>query len=285
MEPYRSAGLCCPICADTPLREFQGRLICDECHGMLLDGEDLAKACGDLINKDITLEFTEAKPTAHVCPKCESALSSCEVRFAPVRVKANVLRCERDGVWLISGMLAGIFALLGRKTRGVFGSRSYDPGGPPVPGFSAAPTTAGLRISEWRTRPRRREPTLTPINAYRDQCLACPACTTTELKFYGDRYACAQCAGTFVQNAAFEAMAMDVSNEVFQLPPPAGTAGSRACPVCNEAMVVEDFDRVPIDRCAAHGIWFDANELAIALERASGQFEHGWRAWIRRVFA
>ena len=125
---------------------------------------------------------------------------------------------------------------------------------------------------------------LTPINAYADRTLACPVCTTTELAFFGDRYACAQCTGTFVQNAAFEAMAMDIANHFFELPPATGEPGPRACPVCSTPMLVETLDAVPIDRCGAHGIWFDGNELTVALERASGQFQHGWRAWLRRVF-
>jgi len=213
----------------------------------------------------------------------------CDVAFRPLSAKADVLRCDRDGLWFSGGLLAGVFALLGRKARGVIGYPQFqDPiamglDGLPVVRHGSA--TSGLRISEWRTRPRRREPTLTPINAYRDQRLPCPACTTTELAFYGDRYACKQCSGTFVQNAAFEAMAMDVAKDLFQLPPVAGEPGPRACPVCSQPMAVDKLEQVDIDRCAAHGIWFDANELTVALERASGQFEHGIRAWLKRVFA
>jgi hypothetical protein len=96
---------------------------------------------------------------------------------------------------------------------------------------------------------------------------------------------CAQCAGTFVQNAAFEAMAQDISNDYFELPAPTGEPGPRACPVCAQAMVVDAVEKVAIDRCAAHGIWFDANELSVALERASGQFDRGIRGWLRRIFA
>jgi len=272
-----------------PLREFQGRLICDECQGMLTDDDDLAKACGDLVSKDITLAFADGKPTTHICPKCERPLARCDVAFRPLAAKADVLRCDRDGVWLERGLLAGVFALLGRKARGVIGYPQFQE--PITTGLDGLPTSrhgsasAGLRISEWRTRPRRRAQTLTPINAYGDQRLACPACMTSELKFYGDRYACVQCSGTFVQNAAFEAMAMDIAKQYFELPPPAGEPGPRACPVCSQAMLVDALDKVPIDRCAAHGIWFDANELTVALERTSGQFEHGIRAWLKRVFA
>ena len=289
MEPYRTAGLRCPQCPEMSLREFHERLICDECEGMLIEEADLVAACSDLVSEGLTISFSDVARTTSACPQCERPLDSCVVAFAPIRVTADVLRCDRHGLWFKRGVLAAVFALLGRKKTGIVGYPHY--AGPSTIGLDGlpvsrhGPATGGLRISEWRTRPRRREPTLTPINAYRDQPLPCPICKTTELRFYGDRYACSQCAGMFVQNAAFEAMAMDISQELFQLPPPAGTAGSRACPVCAEAMLVDKLDGVELDRCATHGIWFDASELSVALERASGQFETGWRAWLKRVFA
>jgi Zn-finger nucleic acid-binding protein len=289
MQPYRTAGLRCPNCPEMPLREYQERLICDECQGMLIDDDDLAKACSDLVNKDIKLEFGAPVATTKICPTCERSLEQVEVTFAPVRAKAEVLRCDRDGLWFKGGLLAATFALLGRKVHGIIGYPQFQ-SVPRATGIESgssvrAPATAGLRISEWHNRPRRRAKTLTPINAYGDQRLACPVCGTTELTFFGDRYACAQCTGTFVQNAAFEAMAMDIAKAFFQLPAPTGTVGPRGCPVCVEPMVVEQLEGVAIDRCSAHGIWFDANELTVALEHASGQFEHGWRAWLKRVFA
>ncbi|HEY5922021.1 MAG TPA: zf-TFIIB domain-containing protein [Kofleriaceae bacterium] len=285
MEPYRTTGWRCPQCPEMPLREFQARLICDECQGMLIEEDDLVAACSDLVSEALTIAFSDVARTASACPHCERPLDSCVVTFAPIHVTADVLRCDRHGLWFKGGVLAAVFALLGRKKTGLIGYPQYsDPISIVLEGRHR-PATSGLRIGEWRTRPRRREPTLTPINAYRDQPLPCPVCKTTELKFYGDRYACAQCTGTFVQNAAFEAMAMDISHELFQLPPPAGSPGARACPVCTEAMLADQLDGVELDRCAAHGIWFDANELSAALARASGQFDTGWRAWLRRVFS
>ena len=48
---------------------------------------------------------------------------------------------------------------------------------------------------------------------------------------------------------------------------------------------LEDIERVPIDRCAEHGLWFDPSELLVMLERASGQFEpRGVRAWLEKLF-
>jgi Zn-finger nucleic acid-binding protein len=112
----------------------------------------------------------------------------------------------------------------------------------------------------------------------------CPACKA-ELAFQGDRWSCIQCAGTFLQNEALEGLVLDLTGEAWRVPLPSGVAGERACPVCNQHMIAEDLERVPIDRCATHGLWFDAQELAITLERASGQFDkHGLRKWLEHFF-
>ena len=41
------------------------------------------------------------------------------------------------------------------------------------------------------------------------------------------------------------------------------------CPTCREGMQLRSLYAVPIDICEKHGIWFDANELASVLMRAS----------------
>ena len=56
--------------------------------GMLIGEDDLAKACGDLVSKDLTLAFSDEKPTERTCPRCDRALVSCQVSFAPVKAKA-----------------------------------------------------------------------------------------------------------------------------------------------------------------------------------------------------
>jgi hypothetical protein len=49
------------------------------------------------------------------------------------------------------------------------------------------------------------------------------------------------------------------------------------CPSCNKSMRAVTFCGLPIDRCDAHGIWFDARELELALRRfardADGQLD------------
>jgi Zn-finger nucleic acid-binding protein len=292
MDPYRVAGFRCPTCSRSsaaPLREFKNRLCCDECHGILIDDDDYIASCSDLCNADLHLAFAGETQTETPCPRCERAMTKCTVTLTPIKVGADALRCERDGLWFADGTLAGVFAQVGRRARaqkGKYYATSNRPtglDGLPMPTGGAA--TAGLVIGQWRNRPRRRGQTASPINLYRDQRMACPRCRASELRFFGDRYACEKCSGTFVQDAALEAMIMDVSKDLYDLPAPVGEPGSRACPVCGKPMVVEELEHVPIDRCADHGIWFDPNELTIALEHASHQFDpHGLRAWMKKLF-
>jgi Zn-finger nucleic acid-binding protein len=291
MEPYRSAGVVCPTCTESPLREFQGRLICDECSGLLITEEDYASSCSDLGSGDVNLRFAGDTATTHACPRCERSMTKTEVVLEPLRILAHALRCERHGLWITDDELTGVFARIRRRT-GFHNSRYYAMGrsaGRDGIAARTGPATAGLAISEWHNRPRRRTQTVSPINLYRDQPLPCPVCPAspaTHLRFFGDRYACQQCGGTFVQNAALASMVMDVSKQLWDVPLPTGAAGPRACPVCQHAMLVEDLERVPIDRCAEHGVWFDLNELTVALENASHQFEaHGVRAWLKKLFA
>jgi Zn-finger nucleic acid-binding protein len=287
MEPYRTSGFRCPTCPESPLREFHNRLICDECNGILLDEPDFVASCEDIVSKDFHLELGKEATTTHACPRCERALTAVTARLAPLKLRVDVLRCAAHGLWFKDGQLTSVFAQIGLFAHGMGVSRE---GGGTIgldglPMRRHGPASGALVISDWSNRPRRRTPTATPINLYRDQRLACPACTTTELRFFGDRYACAQCNGTFVQNAALEAMVMDMSGQPWDLPLASGSEGTRACPVCTRAMLVDTLERVPIDRCAEHGVWFDPNELTVTLENASHKFDpRGVRIWIKKLF-
>lgn len=45
--------------------------------------------------------------------------------------------------------------------------------------------------------------------------------------------------------------------------------GQRPCPICGQHMATEDLSGVPIDVCAAHGIWLDNCELEFILRRVA----------------
>jgi Zn-finger nucleic acid-binding protein len=105
---------------------------------------------------------------------------------------------------------------------------------------------------------------------------ACPICAGLPLERFGDgAWRCPSCTGAFVTDAALRAKLLEVSrNPVL----PAGPGGSgkhdgpdRACPECGAVMSRSYVSGVPIDRCDAHGTWFDAEELAHVLARAANR--------------
>jgi Zn-finger nucleic acid-binding protein len=98
------------------------------------------------------------------------------------------------------------------------------------------------------------------------------------LQARGERWPCASCDGAFVENPALEQMMGEMRKAPWELPEAAGEAGARACPACAEAMVVQHLEGVEVDRCAAHGVWFDAGELAIALHGSAPP-----RGWLARL--
>ena len=42
---------------------------------------------------------------------------------------------------------------------------------------------------------------------------------------------------------------------------PDGERGPRLCPHCSEPMFQLVIERIPVERCKAHGVWFDRQEL------------------------
>jgi Zn-finger nucleic acid-binding protein len=272
------------------LREFHGRLVCDQCQGVLMTEPDLVGACRDLNNVEVEVAVGDETRQRESCPRCGDPMQLAQLTIAGKKSKAFVLRCGKDGLWLPQRGLAHVLAV---STRG--GAMGIQHGGPGLAGGASptnadghptaarGPATAALRIGQWHQR-RKTSPKLTPINIYADRTLACPACDA-ELAFGGDRWSCVSCAGTFLQNETLEGLVLDMSGSAWSVPPPEGPSGARKCPVCEKLMLVEDIERVLIDRCASHGLWFDAKELAVALERASGQFDAtGIRAWLSRLF-
>ena len=283
---YRTAGYCCPTCR-SPLREYQHRWICDECAGMLIGFDDFESACADLVG-DSRLDIRDRAHSTTPCPLCTVAMQSCHIRVGTVKVKAKVSFCEKDGLWFGKGLLTDVFARLSSKSHRLTTGPYFDAGNHTRPIFAPGrrgSASDGLSIAEWRNRPRKRAHTLTPVNAYRDQKLRCPVCPDSTLDFMGDRFACAGCHGLFVENAAVEALVTDMIGEAWQIPAVAGEAGARRCPVCETDLVVEKVEGATIDRCAAHGLWFDPKELEEVLQHAdAGHRPHGLIGWVRRLF-
>jgi Zn-finger nucleic acid-binding protein len=115
--------------------------------------------------------------------------------------------------------------------------------------------------------------------------MSCPKCDHTLLERRGYAYACASCDGSFVENAALIEMVTEMTGQPWMLPSLVGTPGLRACPACATPMVTEPIEGVPIDRCAADGVWFDAQELPQLLASTATPHEsHDEKSWLRRLF-
>jgi Zn-finger nucleic acid-binding protein len=285
-DVYRTSAMSCPACA-SPLRAYQDRLCCDGCGGMLISVADFETACLDMTSEAKVEIYDRAPSTAErppLCPHCTQPMGTCHVKVGKKWVDRKFSTCDRHGLWFDQGVMAGVFATVSRTLLGYVGG--YQGGNHTRKMFqerSLADASEGLTIAAWRNRPRKRAPTLTPVNAYRDQPLLCPRCPTSQLRFLADRYGCDACHGVFVENAALEALVAEMTAEPWQMPAIAGAPGPRACPVCASALVVETLEQASIDRCQTHGVWFDPDELGAVLQQA-GAPSGGVIGWLRRLF-
>ncbi|MEJ7600926.1 MAG: zf-TFIIB domain-containing protein [Kofleriaceae bacterium] len=98
--------------------------------------------------------------------------------------------------------------------------------------------------------------------------LACPRCgVTLETAGYTER--CTKCDGAWVHEDALVGMLQERTSALVFLPwQPRDKDQQRACPVCTQAMQTVNLEAVALDRCAEHGVWFDAHELAALLAAA-----------------
>jgi hypothetical protein len=118
-DAYRAFGYACPSCPSAPLREFQQRLVCDECQGMMIGVDDFTSAVDDLGSEDLAIEYGASRQTTHKCPHCELAMTGREVeRIGDAKMrKTTFLVCPKHGLWLGRGVLAAVFARIGRAHR------------------------------------------------------------------------------------------------------------------------------------------------------------------------
>lgn len=296
--PYRGASGPCPACA-SPLREFERRSVCDRCQGMLIGDADLAEALG-ASEEDRRVEARDVERTTTACPRCGQPMERCGLRLGGHALAEPALRCPTDGVWLTQDQLVAELARSNRRGSGGGGGGtavaealvSTSPSG----SGAAALQGIGRAFSQNQRLPIGYRPPRVRaafVSAFAGHELGCPACAEhPALRFAGDRWACDRCAGTFVEDAALIAMVSDIRAAPWPLPAPRGAAGERACPVCAAAMTTEQAGSIELDRCAGHGLWFDADELGAALLHESGQDEPapdapagGVLGWLKRLFA
>jgi len=96
--------------------------------------------------------------------------------------------------------------------------------------------------------------------------MRCPACSDAQLDRHGN---CHTCGGIWLPSELVrERLASS----------PAFTGGGyseRHCPMCDETMDEPLVFDIPIDRCAAHGMWFDKKELEQVIARSRID---GWKS-------
>lgn len=80
---------------------------------------------------------------------------------------------------------------------------------------------------------------------------------------------CATCDGAWVHEDALIGMLQERAAALVALPwQPRRDDAARGCPVCRQPMQTANLGSVALDRCAAHGVWFDPGELAALIAEA-----------------
>lgn len=283
-DPSWSAALRCPSCEGAPLREVGDRLVCDRCEGILLSLEDFAS---QVPGGDVSV--VDDGGATRRCPRCFVPMRGCIVVVGGRHLAQPLLRCARDGIWFGDGALAAAFEAVGT---------GMSAGGRDDGGF--AHLYGGGREHPLPRRLPRLPPRVpgspVPPSALGDRGLACPSpsCGGRALRYEVSRWLCDGCGGAFVEGAALEALAAEMTNGPWELPPPAGAPGGRRCPACALPLTVEELEGVTVDRCAAHGVWFDPEELPAALQHAAGiaarsddriDAAAGLGSWLRRLIS
>lgn len=104
------------------------------------------------------------------------------------------------------------------------------------------------------------------------ESLTCPSCRTA-LATAGRTERCAACDGAWIHEDVLVGMLQETASALVFLPwQPRDAADTREadrpCAVCAAPMQAVSLGHVALDRCADHGIWFDATELAAVLDHA-----------------
>lgn len=107
---------------------------------------------------------------------------------------------------------------------------------------------------------------------YRDSFEKCPRCGI-ELTDARSARACPGCRGLWVSEQVVTEMVLEM------LPPGplsrlvleviVRTGAPIGCPSCGEPMVATEIHQLVLDHCPRHGIWFDGEELELALRRVA----------------
>lgn len=105
---------------------------------------------------------------------------------------------------------------------------------------------------------------------FRTATLPCPRCRTAPLTG-GELRHCPNCQGSWIPEEALHARFTTMTSEIkpqirWEVTPARLGLPCAACGHTMEALLLFD---VPVDRCHAHGVWFDKDELAAVLHRSA----------------
>jgi Zn-finger nucleic acid-binding protein len=107
---------------------------------------------------------------------------------------------------------------------------------------------------------------------YRDTFETCPRCGVN-LVDAGSARACPECRGQWIEEAVVSDMVLEMLPvqplSRLELAVLERTNEPVACPTCKQPMHATAIHGVPLERCAKHGVWFDAGELQLALQRVA----------------
>lgn len=98
--------------------------------------------------------------------------------------------------------------------------------------------------------------------------LMCPVCDAP-LEEAGSTQRCRMCEGAWIPEEALVAILEQRASTLVELPWTTRSGDKpRPCASCKSEMQTVDLGKVQLDRCPAHGVWFDADELASLLREA-----------------
>ncbi len=136
-----------------------------------------------------------------------------------------------------------------------------------------------MKLRWWRTDEPAPVPEPASGDPYRDGELACPACRDVRVRPYRGRHVCDRCGGIQLPLADLGEALADLTGVDAALAFVDEQPGTRRCPQCKALMttchvivtIADDVMKTKptLDRCADHGVWFDADELAAVFARVS----------------
>jgi Zn-finger nucleic acid-binding protein len=115
--------------------------------------------------------------------------------------------------------------------------------------------------------------------AYRGKTIVCVVCRVemgNDIMRGVGFNRCATCDGVWIAGPALEELATKMGGAVAFTPREGSRA--RSCPTCGGALAhMLIAGAVPIDRCEAHGVWFDRDELGVTLAATYTDEKEWWR--------